>query len=319
MNTAADEPVTACAACGARLMGRYCHACGQDVEARPRPLRQMAYEAFSESSLIDDQGVRTLVALVTRPSRILIAYRAGAGSLYASPIKIFVVVTALFLAVLGLGDVVIYQYVRAVEPGAQVTATPDPDGVTVHVSGATERDNWMQRRVEPAVDPRIHAAMEAAAARATTEVDRQNLLYEIQSDREQEIICDRIIGWLPNALWLMTPLFALLLAPLFGRRRLFMEHLVFAMWAHVMAFSLLMLLALANWLGANLPAWPLIVPYMAYFIRAAARYYDMSYVSAAWRSALHAVLYVCLVLIPALLVLAVSALDWAALEAFLAA
>ena len=97
---AVEHPDGDCAACGTGLNGRYCHACGQDTEARPRPLREMAYEAFSETSLIDGQGVRTLVALVTRPSRILIAYREGAGSLYASPVKIFVVVTALFLAVL---------------------------------------------------------------------------------------------------------------------------------------------------------------------------------------------------------------------------
>ena len=317
--TAAEQPGGACAACGVTLNGRYCHACGQDTEARPRPLRDMALEAFSETSLIDGQGVRTLVALVTRPSRILIAYREGAGSLYASPVKIFVVVTALFLAVLNFSDVVIYQYGRQVEPGAQVTARSNPDGVTVHVTGASEQTRWMQRRVDVPIDPRIHQAMQDAAARADTEADRQNLLYEIQSDIEQEIITERLSAWLPNAIWLLTPLFALLLAPLFGRRRLFMEHLVFAMWAHVTAFTLLMLLALANRFGANLPVWPLAIPYLIYFTRAASRYYAMSMGSAAWRSMAHAALYLLLVLAPAGIVVAISALDLQALAAFIAA
>ncbi|WP_262422186.1 hypothetical protein [Brevundimonas denitrificans] len=161
------------------------------------------------------------------------------------------VVTALFLAVLNFSDVVIYQYVRHVEPGAQVTARADPDGYTVHVTGETDAELWMQRRVEPAIDPRIHAAMQEAADRATSELDRQNLLYEIQDDRQTARFSERLAAWLPNAIWLLTPLFALLLGRLFGRRRLFMEHLVFALWAHVTAFTLLMLLALANRFGAN--------------------------------------------------------------------
>jgi hypothetical protein len=317
--TAAEEPGGACAACGVTLNGRYCHACGQDTEARPRPLREMALEAFSETSLIDGQGVRTLVALVTRPSRILIAYREGAGSLYASPVKIFVVVTALFLAVLNFSDVVIYQYVRHVEPGAQVTARADPDGYTVHVTGETDAELWMQRRVEPAIDPRIHAAMQDAADRATSELDRQNLLYEIQDDRQTARFSERLAAWLPNAVWLLTPLFALLLGRLFGRRRLFMEHLVFAMWAHVLAFSLLILLAVANRFGANLPAWPLVIPYLFYFARAASRYYGLSMVSAAWRSAAHLALYLLLVLLPAALIVSLSVIDMEAYIAFLAA
>lgn len=317
--TAVGEPGGACAACGVTLNGRYCHACGQDTEARPRPLREMALEAFSETSLIDGQGVRTLIALVTRPSRILIAYREGAGSLYASPIKIFVVVTALFLAVLNFSDVVIYQYVRHVEPGVQVTARANPDGYTVHVTGESDAELWMQRRVEPAIDPRIHEAIRRAAGGAANEQDRQNLLYEIQSDHEQAIISERLAAWLPNAIWLLTPLFALLLAPLYGRRRLFMEHLVFALWAHVTAFTLLMLLALANRFGANLPAWPLAIPYLFYFTRAAARYYGMSMVSAAWRAVAHMAMYLVLVLIPAAIIVAISALDLQALLIFLAA
>jgi hypothetical protein len=317
--TATGEPGGECAACGAGLQGRYCHACGQDARARPRSLRALAAEAFSETSLIDGKAVRTLVALAIRPSRILIAYREGAGRLYASPVKIFVVVTALFLAVLNLSDVVIYQYVRQVEPGAQVTAHVDPEWRTVHLTGAIVETRWMQRRMDEPIDPRIHEAIREAAARADNASDRQSLLYDIQSDLEQEIISKRLSAWLSNGVWLLTPLFALLLAPLYGRRRLFMEHLIFAMWAHVTAFTLLILLALANRFGPSLPAWPLAIPYLIYFTGAASRYYGLPLVSAGWRAVLHTVLYLMFVLFPAGIVVAISALDMEALGALIAA
>lgn len=279
----------------------------------------MVEEAFSETTLIDSRLARTVGALAARPARLLEAYRGGAGGLFVSPIKIFVVMTALFLAVLSFSDVVIFQYVREVTPGQAVVATPDPDGVTVHVAGATERDLWMQRRVTPFIDPRVTAAIEAAIARAGTPEDRANLVYELQTDREQALITERMAAWLPNALWLLMPLFAVLLMPLFGRRRLFMEHLVFAMWAHSTAFGLLILLALVNRFGADAPAWPLLIPYLAYLVMAARAYYDLPLLSALWRGVAHTGLYVGLVLLPAVVVVAISAMDLNAFVAFIMA
>ncbi|KQS56407.1 hypothetical protein ASG17_10475 [Brevundimonas sp. Leaf363] len=309
-----DEPAS-CAACGAMLMGRYCYRCGQDTLARPRPLRELAMEAFSETNLVDTRTARTMAALALRPGELLEAYRSGAGSRYATPIKIFVVMTALFLLVLNFSDVVIYQYVRQVEPGATVTARADPDGYTVHLIGATESDRWMQRRIEPSIDPRIPAAIQAAADRATSSRDKGNLLYELQTDREQDVITQRLADWLPNALWLLMPLYALLLTPLFGRNRLFLEHAVFAMWAHALAFGLLIMLALINKFNVGMPAWPLVIPYLGYFAIAARRYYGERWVQVGWKAVVHTGLYVLMVLIPAAVLVSLSALD---IDAFMA-
>ena len=79
----------ACSACGASLHGRYCHECGQDAQARPRPLREWAAEAFSEANLVDGRTARTLTALAIRPGRLLEACRDGASSLYQTPTKLF--------------------------------------------------------------------------------------------------------------------------------------------------------------------------------------------------------------------------------------
>lgn len=306
-----------CAACGTTLMGRYCHKCGQDTLARPRPLRELAMEAFSETNLVDTRTARTMAALALRPGELLEAYRSGAGSRYATPIKIFVVMTALFLLVLNFSDVVIYQYVRQVEPGATIAARADPDGYTVHIDGATESERWMQRRIEPSIDPRIPAAIQAAADQAINSRDRANLTYELQSDREQDIITQRLADWLPNALWLLMPLYALLLTPLFGRKRLFLEHAVFAMWAHALAFGLLILLALINKFNLGMPAWPLLIPYLAYFIVAARRYYDETWLQAGWKGVAHTLLYLLVVLMPAAVLVSLSALDIEAFKAYL--
>lgn len=309
-----------CAACGARLHGRYCHECGQDAEARPRPLREWAEEAFSESNLVDGRTARTLIALASRPGRLLEAYRTAAGSRYQTPTKLFVVTTALFLICLSFADVALYQFVaRPIDVTRPVIARADPDGSTVHLDNAVQAELWMQRRVEPSVDPAVTEATDRAAARAVSERDRQNLLYENQNNRELAVVSERLADWLPNVLWLLMPLYALLLAPFFGRKRYLMEHLVFAMWAHVIGFGLLSLLALANKWGAALPAWPILAPYLLYFTAAARSYYGVSGAGALWRGVAHLAAYVCLGLIPAALAVLISAMNFAAFVAFISA
>lgn len=318
MTEAAVIADRACAACGTLLVGRWCHACGQDAEARPAPLREWASEAFSETNLVDGRTARTLAALVARPGRMLEAWRSGAGGLYQSPTKLFVVMTALFLLTLNFAGVSIYQYVaEPIDPSRPVTASANPDGYTVDLVNGRQGERWMQRRVEPAIDPVVTAAISRAAAVATTERDRQNLLYENTVNLEQGALADRLAAWLPNAMWLLMPVYALMLAPFFGRRRLIMEHLLFAMWAHVMGFALLILLALANKLGAGWPAWPLILPYLGYVTVAGARYYGVSRRGALWRGAAHLAAYVLLALAPAAVLVSLTTMDMDAYIAFI--
>lgn len=320
MTASSEADPTPCPACNAPLMGRYCHDCGQDTRIRPRPLRQMVLEILSETSVIDSKLARTAAALVVEPARLLGSYRSGASSRYVTPIKIFVVTTALFLLTLNFSGVMIYQYVREVLPGqGTIVATADPDGVTVHVTGTVEEVRWMQRRVTPDIDPRITRAMTDAAARATTAMDRENLEYDIQADREQSVVSERLAAWLPNAVWLLMPAYAGWLALFFGRRRLFVEHLVFSMWAHSTAFILLIGLALVNKWGGGLPVWLVLPPYLAYVAIAARRFYGFDWVGTIWRVGLHTGLYFLLVLAPAAIVVAITAMDFNAFLEFMQA
>ncbi len=305
-----DTP-SACAACEAPLRGRYCHDCGQDSRARPQPLRQMAVEVATSCSPIDGKLARTLAVLALRPGRLLDAYRRGAGSLYVTPLKLFVASTALFLSVMNFSSTTLYQYTWTVdEPGAPLTVTYDRENYEVDIVGATETDRWLQPHVETPIDPEVTAALEAAAASAPDVEEREAMRYEIISNAEEAKMTERISAWLPNVLWLLMPLYALGLIPLFGRRRLFLEHVIFAMWAHAVAFLLAMGMAALNGRGANLNGGLLALPYLAYFTIAAARYYDMAWWQALWRGVVHLIFYVCLVLIPAALVIYMTVMDW---------
>jgi hypothetical protein len=302
-----------CAACRANLVGRYCHACGQDSTAKPVPLREMAIEVATSYSPLDGKAARTLAILLVRPGRLLEAYREGAGSLYVTPLKLFIVATTLFLAVLNFSDTTLFQFTWKVDTqGQPLQAVYDPESMEISVVGATSEDRWLQARVEPAIDPQVTAAIEKGAREAADEATRANMAYELVLNADQARLAERLSGWLPNVLWLLMPLYAAGLVPLFGRRRLFLEHVIFAMWAHAAVFVLAMAMAALNAWGANLSAALLTLPYLAYFTIAAARYYAMSPLQALWRGMLHLAFYVFLVLLPAVLVILATVTDWSA-------
>lgn len=319
MTTLTEPDTPSCRACGSDRLGRYCHRCGQDSHDRPRPLRDWIAEAFSEANLVDGKTARTLVALVIAPVRLLDAYRSGAGGRYQSLTKLFIVAAALFLIALNVSGVAVYQYVaEVVDRSRPVLASADPDGSTVHLVNVTSGERWMQRLREPAIDPEVSAAISTAARVADTERDRQNLLYENQLNAEQAIVGERLAAWLPNALWLLMPLFALLLIPLFGRRRPFTDHLVFAMWAHVIAFALLSVTALANGMGAGLPAAIVGGPYLLIVASVARRYYALTILQAGWRTVIHTGVYLVFAVLPAAIAVAAASMDLAAFAAYLA-
>lgn len=293
------------------MFGRYCHACGQDSRARPQPLKQMAVEVATSYSPIDSKLARTFAALAFRPHRLLNAYRSGAGSLYVTPLKLFVAATALFLALLNFSNVTLFQYTWKVIPGQAQVAWVNPKSELVEVKGAKDEERWLQAKIDPAIDAPIIAALRKAQAEATNPSDKAAFTYEFSANEETVRFAERLSNWLPNVLWVLMPIYAAGLMFFFGRRRLFLEHVIFAMWAHAVSFMLMMALAGINSRGANLPAYLLCIPYLAYFTIAAAHYYDMRWWSALWRGVAHMALYLFAVLLPAAIIVYATVLDWA--------
>ena len=297
-----------CPACATPLAGRWCHGCGQDTRARPRPLREMAHELFGEYLPVDGRWAQTAMALAVRPAQILDAYRRGASSLYVTPLRLFIGAIALFLIVLTTFDLSLYQFVWKARPGAAHVAHVGADG-EIAVTNATWEDRWLQRRLSPAIDPQVTAALERARDAERTPGVRVLYADEIESNAAIERLSVRMTAWLPNMLWLLMPIHAWLLGRCFGRR-LFLEHAVVALWAHATAFILLIIVAALNAAGANLIAGILVVPYLAYLTIAAAHYYALSWPQAIWRSLLHTTLYLLLVMLPATIVIFVTVMDW---------
>lgn len=276
----------ACANCGAALVGRFCHRCGQEAVERRMPLRRLAAEALGDLFAFDSRLTRTLRPLLLRPGWLTVEWCRGRRASYVPPLRLYVFVAALFFLAMAATDV------------ALLTVTANEGGVSL-----TAEEVRARRAAEEAASP------DAAAERRSFD-DALTAAWERDPDGFQDAILDR----LGRLSLLLAPVSALLLGLLYlGRRRYVVEHLVFTLHLHAFAFLLLSLVLVAPrqgglGLAVRLAAIALLLVYLAVALR---RVYGGRWWVAALRAAAFAFLYVLVVVLPTLF-LAVAWAAWTA-------
>lgn len=292
--TGEGERAAACLACGEALAGPYCHACGQDNRSRNLPMKDLIGNVLAESFNLEGRTFLTADAMLRKPGELLVAFREG-RSLYTTPFKLFLIVSAAFFVFLVWTDMAIYQFLPVRSGDAPIRAELVANGV--QLIGGELRDVFLFPRAGEAAARETIAALEAVRPAADA-VQGRAIDDFIQYQRAWTDLNATLETWLPRLLWLLMPVYGLMLWPLFGRRRLLVEHFVFALWAHCLIFILLVLFATLNWIGVRLSFWLLAIPYLIYFTLAARRYYALSTFGAAWRGAVHLAAFFLLAWIP---------------------
>lgn len=284
----------ACSDCGVPLVGPFCHACGQDSRTRNLPMKDLLGNVLAESFNLEGRTFLTADAMLRRPGELLVAFREG-RSLYTTPFKLFLIVSAAFFVFLVWTDVAIYQFLPIRSGDAPISAELIPNGV--RLIGGTFRDVFLFPRADNATALETIAALETARSGADA-VQSRAIDDFIQYQRAWTGLNATLETWLPRLLWLLMPVYGLMLWPLFGPRRLLVEHFVFALWAHCLIFILLVLFATLNWAGLRISFWLLALPYLAYFTLAARRYYAVSTWGALWRGGVHLLAFFVLAWLP---------------------
>ena len=174
--------------CGSELAGEYCHACGERAHREPPTLLRFVGELIGEALDADGRIVKSIRTLIARPGRLTVEYIPGRRKPYLGPAAIFVVSNVLFFFV---------------QPLANVN--------TFHAT-LYSQTNW-------------YPYSEWAEARVSARLEESGRDREAYA-QEFDVTSERFAR---SLIFLQVPLFALavMLVEL-GRRRYFIEHLVFA-------------------------------------------------------------------------------------------
>ena len=278
-----SEEQRMCRNCEAPLAGEYCGDCGQRDRPGDLRLRDLAGEFTREILSWDSRLWRTLLPLLFRPGFLTVEFFQGHRARYVAPLRLYLIISfVLFLALsLGAGGEV------SLSTSAQ---PPGPEGVTAPATtgsaGNAEADTVISLSLADDDSPQwlqsLEQRLERNAQRAQTEPGS---------------FMDLLLEYLPQLMFLLLPLFALLIQLCYLMSPFhYLQHLVFALHFHSYAYLLYLFAALIEGFGAHGDGLLLLV-LMAYLPLALKRVYGSGTLGALLRSLL---IFLCYALLLAL-------------------
>lgn len=213
----AEPPPDRCLNCSELVPQNFCPNCGQEKSTRLVPADHLLHDALDEFLKLDSKLLTTLKPLLTRPGFLTNEYIAGRRVRYVSPFRLYFIVSALFFLVLSI----VHYDITIMHDLAFGIEQLHP----AHLAGDT---------AEGASDM-PHMAHKSDSAN-NSDVGRAHRHIVAVNETAAWFIRNQSV-----ITFLLVPIAALLLKLLYiSSKRLYIEHLVFAV--HVQTFMFLLLL-----------------------------------------------------------------------------
>jgi len=223
-----------CLNCGDTTPGRYCRACGQPKGEVRVSMRRLTTEVLEDQLSINSALPRTLAALFLHPGRLTAEYSRGRIASFIAPFRLYLVASLIFFLVASVASRFGLSAETTIngqnpETAGDTTALAEPSGDdSVTITGDdldADSIDWANRFHTgiPVIDDMIAARAESMRRMEPMDAIRQ--------------IVRGTIEYAPVAMFVMLPVFALLLQVMYIRsKRYYVEHFVFALHYHAFAF-----------------------------------------------------------------------------------
>jgi len=201
-------PPRLCLNCATELQGSFCHHCGQRDQPRRLPLKALFHDVLHDIWHFDHKVFETLRLLVLKPGLLTLAYLDGRRNRYVPPFRLYIFLSFLLFSAFAM-----------IHTGGEKKSAEPPPHVTLNVE-APELNMSGQPTWAKDLNTRIHAAVKDPGAFQRT-----------------------FLSNLSKSLFLLMPLFAMMLHLLYVRRRpLFVDHLILSLHHHALSFLVILAL-----------------------------------------------------------------------------
>ena len=244
-----------CLNCGAELTGPYCSECGQEDHELRVSLKRLVRDFMAEQLGLESKVPTTLWRLISRPGVLTKEYLAGKRVRSLLPLRLYLSASVVYFLLLTLPF-----FGRGFNPTLKITgvdaAAMDSAGVKFDSSTTITIGKLDRGRL----------AKSAQGTRISDFVNRRMKRFGALTTEEAiELFRASFIRYMPNAVFLLLPVFTLILYLLYRKSgRFFAEHLIFTLHIHAFAFVVLIFaLILPDWLEIIVPVWILVYLYKA--------------------------------------------------------
>jgi hypothetical protein len=262
-------PTQLCKNCGHQLHGEYCSHCGQEHTESAVPGHEMLREFLKDEFHFDYRIIRTIFPLLFRPGFLSAEYVAGRRVRYVPPLRTYV-----FISIIMFGLIAIQARKSPLMTSDKIIAgteehkPKEPINLNFTFSNdstkiAIEDTTLTGEELRDSVLSELKSAAGDSSGREESSFEKKvkHGLVKLMEDKEKFL--EQLLERSAQAMFLLMPIFALLLKLLYLRRkRRYMEHLVFALHSHAHTFLMFAMVAAGSlagwaWLQSWLK-WPLI-------------------------------------------------------------
>ncbi len=246
MKTDTPFPPGCCRNCGAALTGRYCSQCGQRETGGDLTFSDLISEFIGEIFTWDSRIWRTLVPLLFRPGFLTTEFMAGRRVRYVPPLRLYLIISFILFLSLSFSRVVAIDIRDAGDEAVGVdVADPNdramtgPIGITVDREGEESPEAGLEiHGTDDGGTVSVDIAGEDSPAWVKDLERRIEKNAASLEDNPREFVSE-LLEYLPQMMFLMLPLFALLLRVcyLFAPYH-YLHHLVFSLNYHSFTFLL---------------------------------------------------------------------------------
>lgn len=242
-----EGSVTSCPNCGRERPGPFCAHCGQNDRNYARSLPLMLGEFVRETFELDSRFLRTVKTMFLRPGELSAEFSRNRRASYSSPVRFYLFVSLAFFFVLSVTTD--FRPPSEQWPEAEIELQQVSEGADVErlksVLGEEDRrkiDDILAHPGRPYLKIVVYEAAKAVARAgddfALDRVDRFVAGQVIDVMHQPLVAVDRLTDNLPIAMFVTLPAYAGLLALFYLRkRRYYVEHLVFSVHLHTVAFA----------------------------------------------------------------------------------
>lgn len=229
---AAVPAVAACASCHAPLSGPFCAACGQPRDTGYRSVLHLLKGLVEDIASFDSRILRTARAMMLQPGELTRAFHEGRTQPYVPPVRLYLFVSLLFFLILSVTGLSPMQF--STEQGE---SGPEPTII------------FFSRLQPPPAGTAPLKGLSQELQSEGVDVGAGSVVGQGMNDITKRLFANpatlnaTMTEWIPRILFLLLPLFALLLQLVYwGQRKtfFFVDHLVFSLNFHSFGFVLLL-------------------------------------------------------------------------------
>jgi hypothetical protein len=327
-----------CPNCGAPMIGAYCAVCGQERDTHRRSVWRLLGDLVEDIVSFDSRILRTSVALMAEPGELAVAFREGRPHGYVPALRLYFFVSLIFFLILSASGLAIIQFQVVATPE---TIVHKANGYFIENTNA-QRDAGTPKLTpiskakaeEPGtkfgfsarmhyfspvglyhsdLSPEARAKLDKYSKEGDATAQSREGLWVVKRvfdaiDRlaaDPAALNEPLTTWMPRVLFLLLPLFALLLMVFYIRQRkdyYFVDHLIFSLNMHSFVFVVLIVaVGVSQILDTGWVAFGALAATGLYLLIAMKRFYAQSWLWTGIKFFSVACIYTFFFLLPALL------------------